>query len=52
MIYANSITLTPGTITLDLRDGTLLVHALTDDTADGLKSGEMDAKVHRLELGA
>ena len=36
VIYANSITLTPGTITLDLRGEDLLVHALTKATAEGV----------------
>ena len=49
VIYANSITLTPGTVTLDVRDGKLLVHALTTDSAEGLLSGEMDRKVSALE---
>ena len=49
VIYANSITLTPGTISLDLREGRILVHALTDEAADGLEKGEMDARVARLE---
>ena len=48
-IYANSITLTPGTLTLDVRDGSLLVHALTDQSASGLHTGEMDARVAALE---
>ena len=47
--YANSITLTPGTVTLDARDGKLLVHALTTDSAEGLLSGEMDRRVAKLE---
>jgi multicomponent Na+:H+ antiporter subunit E len=49
VIYANSITLTPGTVTLDVRDGELLVHALTDASAAGLLTGEMDRRVTRLE---
>lgn len=49
VIYANSITLTPGTVTLDVRDGKLLVHALTTDSAEGLLSGEMDRRVSLLE---
>ncbi len=49
VIYANSITLTPGTITLDLRDGEVLVHALTDDTAEGILEGSMDARCAKLE---
>ena len=49
VVHANSITLTPGTITLDVRDGSFLVHALTDHTAAGVLSGEMDARVTALE---
>ena len=49
VIYANSITLTPGTISLDVRNDRILVHALTDEAAEGLKNGEMDARVARLE---
>jgi multicomponent Na+:H+ antiporter subunit E len=49
VIYANSITLTPGTVTLDVRHGKFLVHALTTDSAEGLLSGEMDRRVSILE---
>ena len=49
VIYANSITLTPGTITLDLRDGHVLVHAISDTTAAGITDGVMNAKVKALE---
>lgn len=49
VIYANSITLTPGTISLDLRDDTILVHALTQESAAGVETGEMDRRVSRLE---
>ncbi len=52
VIYANSITLTPGTVTLDVRNGDFLVHALTDDSAAGLLTGEMDRRVARLEGSA
>ena len=47
--YANSITLTPGTVTLDVRQGWLLVHALTEDSANGLRTGEMGQLVTELE---
>lgn len=49
--YANSITLTPGTITTRLQPGTsyLEVHALTAATADDLCAGEMAKRVNRLE---
>ena len=49
VIYANSITLTPGTVTLDVRHGKFLVHALTTDSAEGLLTGEMDRRVSTLE---
>lgn len=42
---ANSITLTPGTVTIDVEDGVYAVHALTDGAAEGLLSGEMQKKV-------
>jgi multicomponent Na+:H+ antiporter subunit E len=49
VIFANSITLTPGTVTIDIDDGELLVHALTADSAADLQSGEMDRRVTELE---
>ena len=48
-IHANSITLTPGTLTLDTDEGDLEVHALTARVADDVRSGEMDRRVTRLE---
>lgn len=44
-MLANSITLTPGTITIDVIDGIFAVHALTQNTADGILDGSMQAKV-------
>jgi multicomponent Na+:H+ antiporter subunit E len=54
VIYANSITLTPGTVTVDVdeEEGTLLVHALTPVAYDGLLSGEMGERVRNLEKGS
>lgn len=43
--FANSITLTPGTITADIIDGEFYVHALNKKVADDLLSGEMEKKV-------
>ena len=51
VIYANSITLTPGTVTIALKGDTLQVHALTRKGADALLEGEMDRRVRRLEGG-
>lgn len=47
--YANSITLTPGTITVDVTGDVFTVHALTRKSADGIYDGEMDREVSRLE---
>ncbi len=41
VMVANTITLTPGTVTIDLQDGTYLVHALHPDTAGAVVSGEL-----------
>ena len=50
--YANSITLTPGTISVEVLPGEILVHALTHAGAEGLREGEMDRRVTRFEGGA
>lgn len=47
--YANSITLTPGTISVEVTDGAILVHALTAECAASLREGEMDRRVSRFE---
>ncbi|WP_205618837.1 Na+/H+ antiporter subunit E [Terasakiella pusilla] len=49
VIYANSITLTPGTVTLGLEDGILEIHALTIEGAKGVLSGEMDRRVCKVK---
>ena len=47
-IYANSITLTPGTITIDMDGENVTVHALTQGTRDGVLTGDMDRRVTAL----
>ncbi|MEX2525945.1 MAG: Na+/H+ antiporter subunit E [Gammaproteobacteria bacterium] len=49
VLYANSIIMTPGTVTLEVEGDEFQVHALTRATAESLQSGEMDARVSRLE---
>ncbi len=44
-MLANSITLTPGTITIDIIDGVYTVHALTKSCAEGVMDGSMQQKV-------
>jgi len=48
VIYANSITLTPGTVTTDVGDDLIEVHALTREAAEALFEGEMERRVRRL----
>lgn len=48
VVYANSITLTPGTITTGVEEGRMTVHALLKSTADGVRGGEMDRRVSRM----
>jgi len=43
--FANSITLTPGTITADISEGEYYVHALSKKVADDLMTGKMEDKV-------
>jgi multicomponent Na+:H+ antiporter subunit E len=50
--YANSITLTPGTITTGVRGNRLTVHALVREGALDLEGGGMDARVKRFEGGS
>ncbi len=47
--YANSITLTPGTVSIFVRPDSIEVHALTPALAEGLESGEMDRRVTAME---
>jgi multicomponent Na+:H+ antiporter subunit E len=47
--HANSITLTPGTITVEADHDSFLVHALTRTGAEGLAGSQMDRRVARLE---
>jgi multicomponent Na+:H+ antiporter subunit E len=49
VIYANSITLTPGTVTVALEKEKLGVHALTRAGKEGVESGEMDRRVSKFE---
>jgi multicomponent Na+:H+ antiporter subunit E len=49
VIYANSITLTPGTIAVQVNGGGILVHALEGGSIDDLRDGEMDRRCHWVE---
>lgn len=49
-ILANSITLTPGTVTVVAgKDGEFIVHAIAKGPADSLLSGQMQIRVKKIE---
>jgi multicomponent Na+:H+ antiporter subunit E len=48
--YANSITLVPGTVTMDVDEDVFTVHALTREAAADLKRGEMNRRVCNVEI--
>ncbi len=50
VIHANSITLTPGTISVEVEHGRFLVHALTEEGALSLAGSEMDRRCAELEV--
>ncbi len=49
LMLANSITLTPGTVTAVMGEETICVYALTPDFAEGLKDDSFSAKLLHLE---
>ncbi|WP_416306619.1 Na+/H+ antiporter subunit E [Neptunicella sp. SCSIO 80796] len=50
VIYANSITLTPGTVAMNIQPDSVLIHSLTADSMQELRQGEMARQVNRLEM--
>lgn len=48
VIYANSVTLTPGTLTIDITDDYLVVHALDQQSLKDMEDGSMYFRVVRL----
>ncbi len=49
VLLSQSITLTPGTLTVDQRNGRFLVHALDDAYTEGLQDSEMEKRILELE---
>lgn len=47
VILGNSITLTPGTVTLDIQGSRFRVHGLTREIAEDAASGVMDRRIPR-----
>lgn len=48
--FANSITLTPGTVSIEIEDRDILVHAITEDMARGAMESDMGDRVTAMEL--
>jgi multicomponent Na+:H+ antiporter subunit E len=48
-MYANSITLTPGTVAIEVRNNEVLVYSLLESAMDSLEAGEMGRRIHILE---
>jgi multicomponent Na+:H+ antiporter subunit E len=49
--HANSITLTPGTLSVEVGPAQFVVHGLTRAGAEGCIDSEMDRRVERFEGG-
>jgi multicomponent Na+:H+ antiporter subunit E len=50
-LYANAITLTPGSVSIEVRDEEILVYALLEDAMKDLEDGAMGRRGHKLEGG-
>jgi multicomponent Na+:H+ antiporter subunit E len=50
VIFANSISLTPGTVTIDIDGQNLLIHALEEQSIDEIINSKMDEKIKNLFL--
>ncbi|MEH6627651.1 MAG: Na+/H+ antiporter subunit E [Motiliproteus sp.] len=49
-IYANSITLTPGTLTVDVKEDHFVVHSLSEEGLLELLKGNMERRIRRLRI--
>jgi len=49
VLYANSITMTPGTVTLEVEGDEFMIHALTRSSREGIETGDMDRRVRSIE---
>jgi len=48
VVLGNSVTLTPGTITVEVKGSNLLVHAIDEAAGEDLTSGRMEEKIARV----
>lgn len=50
VLYGNVVTLTPGTLTVDIVGDEYIIHALTTEAAEGMEGSILEARVMRLEV--
>ena len=50
VILGNSITLSPGTITIDIDDREVLVHCISEEGAQDMESGELLRRIEALGI--
>lgn len=51
VLYANSITLTPGTMSVRVTDDSILIHTVNAELLDGLEDGEMAQRAKATQRG-
>ena len=49
VVLANSITMTPGTITVSLTEDEYVVHCLDEELAEGMEDSVFVQKLHKME---
>ncbi len=49
VLYANAITLTPGTLTVDILEEGYLIHAINEDCGDGVAGSALEKYVMKVE---
>lgn len=49
-LYANSITLTPGTLTTEVLGDHFMIHSLSKEGIEELRGGEMERRIRRLGI--
>ncbi len=49
-LYANSITLTPGTLTTDVSEDHFMIHSLSPEGIEDLRKGEMQRRILKIGL--
>ena len=46
--FANSITLTPGTLTVDVEENTFVIHCIAEGFADDITNGDLERRITRV----